>query len=86
MLTLTRFPELFSTLILLQGQLRKLVLPLMYFAGALELGLPSYQALVLLSAGYVYRMSPFATPHLKTTGLCVEAYVCIHGANERIGR
>jgi predicted nucleic-acid-binding Zn-ribbon protein len=33
--------------------------------GALELGLPSYQALVLPSAGYVLPHVTFATPHLK---------------------
>jgi hypothetical protein len=36
-----------------------------FCTGALELGLPSYQALVLPSAGYVLPHVTFATPHLK---------------------
>jgi hypothetical protein len=36
-----------------------------FCTGALELGLPSYQALVLPSAGYVLPHATFATPHLR---------------------
>lgn len=36
-----------------------------FCTGALELGLPSYEALVLPSAGYVLPHATFATPHLR---------------------
>jgi hypothetical protein len=53
--------------------------------GALELGYPatkrwSYRVRAMSTACHL------ATPISKQPGFCLEAYVCIHGANERIRR